>query len=172
MKLFVSDYGTYNEIGILGKWFDLTDYSDEIDFLEAQTEYFKELDKEYPLLNGPREEPMYQDFEGFPSSLYYESMGESGLKEIYEYINFVNDELSGDEEASEAFIEMMENIGYKDVSSAIVNWNYNFQGQYKEFSDFAYEMFESEFSYIEDRISYYFDHDKYDSDLRYSFTEY
>lgn len=76
-KLYVGTYAKYNNGSIEGAWLDLSDYSDSEEFLDACAELHK--DEEEP-------EFMFQDFEGFPESLYRESMGEKYLDSIYEYL--------------------------------------------------------------------------------------
>lgn len=88
MRLFVTDYASYNDGSQFefGKWWNLEDFADASDFLEAVSEYFEECDENRPLPGGtPREELMFTDFEGFPRDLYGESMSEEEIQKIYDY---------------------------------------------------------------------------------------
>lgn len=83
----MTDYASYNN-GTqfeFGHWVDLRDFSSADDFQEYITNHFKECDEKSPL-DSPREETMFTDFEGFPESLYGESMNESELEKIFKYI--------------------------------------------------------------------------------------
>ena len=63
-RIYVGTYAKYNNGSIKGQWLDLEDYSDMDAFLEAcATLHADESDPEF----------MFQDFEGFPKSLYSES---------------------------------------------------------------------------------------------------
>lgn len=63
-RLYVGTYSKYNSGSIKGAWLDLEDYSDKDAFLSACCELHK--DESDPEL-------MFQDYEGFPRSLYSES---------------------------------------------------------------------------------------------------
>ena len=87
-KLFLTDYASYNN-GTqfeFGHWVDLTDFSDADEFLEYIKNHFSEADKENPL-DSPREEIMFTDFEGFPRSLYGESMSKKELENLFDFVN-------------------------------------------------------------------------------------
>jgi len=90
-KLFLTDYASYNN-GTqfeFGHWVDMTNFADEVEFADYMTEHFKSADKKSPLPGGSiREEPMFTDYENFPSALYSES---GDLKDLFEYINFDDD---------------------------------------------------------------------------------
>lgn len=78
-SIYVGTYAKYNNGSIFGAWLDLTKYEDAEDFYKACAELHNdEQDPEF----------MYQDFEGFPSSLYCEA---GGIAQIYEYIDAVRD---------------------------------------------------------------------------------
>jgi antirestriction protein len=63
-RLYVGTYAKYNNGSINGAWIDLEDHGDKVSFLAACAELHK--DESDPEL-------MFQDFEGFPRSLYSES---------------------------------------------------------------------------------------------------
>lgn len=88
-KLFITDYASYNN-GTqfqFGHWVDLADFNDADEFQQYVSDHLKQADEDSPLLcETKREEPMYTDYEGFPESLYSESMCGKELKELFEYI--------------------------------------------------------------------------------------
>lgn len=76
-SLYVGTYAKYNDGNLFGKWFDLTDFVDAEEFLDACYE-----------LHNDEDDPefMFQDCEGIPDALYCESCSVRGLEEIYRYI--------------------------------------------------------------------------------------
>jgi antirestriction protein len=63
-RIYVGTYAKYNAGSIKGAWLDLEDYSDRESFYEAcKTLHADEADPEF----------MFQDYEGFPKSMYSES---------------------------------------------------------------------------------------------------
>lgn len=80
--LYVGTYGKYSNGSIQGAWLYLDDYSDAEAFLEACHELHK--DERDPEL-------MFQDYENFPAELYSESMGESGIQAIYDWMELDED---------------------------------------------------------------------------------
>jgi len=89
MKLFLTDYASYNN-GTqfeFGHWVDLNDFSDASEFFEYIGKHFKDCDAKSPLdeFGSKREEIMFTDFEGFPRSLYGETMSEEEVQKIYAY---------------------------------------------------------------------------------------
>lgn len=79
-RLYVGTYAKYNNGSIEGGWLDLDDYNDSEEFLAACRELHEdEADPEF----------MFQDFEGFPKSLYSESMSERELDTIFEHIEML-----------------------------------------------------------------------------------
>ena len=73
--LYVGTYHKYNGGSIAGKWVKLSQFSDAAEFLQYCAE-----------LHNDEEDPefMFQDFEGFPDSLYSEAMSESDLQKLFE----------------------------------------------------------------------------------------
>lgn len=88
-KLFITDYASYNN-GTqfeFGHWVDLTTFNDADEFMQYVSDHLKQADEDSPLLcETKREEPMCTDYEGFPESLYSESMSAKEVKELFEYI--------------------------------------------------------------------------------------
>lgn len=123
-KLYVGTYAKYNSGSIQGEWVDLTDFSDAESFLE----YCKELhsDEEDP-------EFMFQDYENFPESYYSESMSESELDTLFEFINLDDD----DKKMLEMYIDA---TGYADAT--LSDAQDKFMGTADSGADFAERMAE------------------------------
>lgn len=83
-QIFLTDYASYNEGRQFefGHWVDLDDFTDASDLMEYIRDHFEECDRINPL-DSPREEIMITDFEGFPESLYSESMGEEDFEKLF-----------------------------------------------------------------------------------------
>ena len=90
MKLFVTDYASYNE-GTqfeFGHWVDLTDFSDGESFCDYLQEHFEQADAKRPLSCGSeREEWMFTDYEDFPRELYSECMSRKEIDSLIEFVN-------------------------------------------------------------------------------------
>lgn len=95
-RLFLTDYASYNN-GTqfeFGHWVDLSQFSDAGEFMEYIRKHFEEADEKSPLDNygSKREEIMFTDFEGFPKSLYSESMSSNELERLFEFLNLDDDD--------------------------------------------------------------------------------
>jgi hypothetical protein len=108
-KLFITDYASYNN-GTqfqFGHWVDLADFNDVDEFQQYVTDHLKQADEDSPLLcETKREEPMYTDYEGFPKSLYAESMSRKELEELFEYVAM-------DERQQHAYEYAVTDLGYE-----------------------------------------------------------
>ena len=91
-KLFLTDYASYNEGTQFkyGHWVDLSDFSDADEFQDYINEHFEKVGISDP-------EPMFTDFEGFPSYLYSESFSNSELEKLFKYISIGWEDKSDDE---------------------------------------------------------------------------
>jgi hypothetical protein len=89
-RIFLTDYASYNNGSQFefGHWVDLSDFKDAEEFSEYISEHLKECDEQSPIDEyTKREELMFTDFEGFPDSLYGESLGGEDLQKIFDYID-------------------------------------------------------------------------------------
>jgi antirestriction protein len=95
-KLYVGTYHKYNCGSIAGAWVDLSDFADADAFFEHIKELHKdEADPEY----------MFQDYEGFPESLYSESCSTKEIELLIEYANL-------DESEQEIVNDYLDAAGY------------------------------------------------------------
>lgn len=152
-KIYVGTYGKYNAGSIFGKWLDLSDYSDKDEFNEACRELHKdEEDAEY----------MYQDWENIPESL----IGESWLSEkFFELRDAVEDM---DDTRQEAFFVWCNHKGHDfekaDAADLVSSFEDEYQGEYDDEEDFAYQIVEECYELPEFAKSY-FDYAKFARDL-------
>jgi len=145
-RIYVGTYAKYNSGSIAGKWLDLEDYSDKDEFLKACAELHKdESDPEF----------MFQDFEGFPRSLYSESSVDDRLwawleldEDDRELLQVYQDEVNSDADIDEA----------RD----------NFAGKYDSERDWAESFLEDTggLEQIPENLRNYFDFEAYARDAR------
>lgn len=114
-RIYVGTYAKYNSGSIAGAWLDLEDHADKESFLEACAALHKdEHDPEF----------MFQDYEGFPESLYSESYIKP---EIWEWLEL-------DDDDRELLAVYKEHI---DSSADIETARDRFQGKYDSKIDWA-----------------------------------
>jgi antirestriction protein len=146
-RLYVGTYAKYNSGSIKGAWLDLEDFADREDFLEACKKlHADEADPEF----------MFQDFEGFPRSLYSES---SVSDDLFAWIALDSD----DRELLEVY---RDNIGDGDIEVA----REKFAGKYDSAIEWA-EQFIDDTGALNDcpeTLKQYFDYEAYARDARLS----
>lgn len=92
-SVYCGTYRKYNEGSIFGAWLDIAKFDDYDEFIDVCRQLH--ADEEDPEL-------MFQDYEGFPESLYCEScMGEGTFDKILEYAKLDDD----DKEAFEDYLD-------------------------------------------------------------------
>ena len=118
-RLYVGTYAKYNAGSLAGAWLDLDDYADADDFYAACR-----------ALHSDEAEPelMFQDFEGFPRSLY----SECDAGPVYDWLEVVN--------ASHLSAEVFEAAAALDIPANEVEESY--QGEYSSDEEFAQELAE------------------------------
>lgn len=90
IRIYVTDFASYNNNEESGEWFTFSDFSDADELSEAIKNHFEDLDKKNPL-DSPREEIMVTAQEGLPSVYYEESMDEDHFEKIYSLIEYAED---------------------------------------------------------------------------------
>lgn len=100
--VYCGTYAKYNGGSIFGMWIDLEACSDAEEFFDVCRELHKDEDDP---------EFMFQDFQGFPESMYHESMGSDEIERILEYVALSDDE----KELWEDYVELYGDTD-KDVS--------------------------------------------------------
>lgn len=146
-------YAKYNEGSIFGKWMDLSDYSDSEEFYDACRE-----------LHGDEEDPelMFQDWECIPDSL----IGESWLADnIFEIIEAVGNLGETQQEAFGVWLNhTSRDIASEDIDDLISSFEDEYQGEYRDEEDFAYEIVEQCYD-LPEFAKTYFDYEKFARDL-------
>lgn len=90
MRIYVASLSDYNNGRLEGKWLDLSDYSDASELMEAIQEMLDDLTKKYN--DGEvREEWAVHDYEGIPSTLASEYMGEQDFQQLYDIAEVADD---------------------------------------------------------------------------------
>lgn len=85
MRIYVASLSDYNNGRLEGKWLDLADYSNASELMEAIQEMLDELTEKYKNIDGEvREEFAVHDYEGIPSTLASEYMGEQDFQQLYD----------------------------------------------------------------------------------------
>ena len=85
IRIYVASLSDYNDGRLEGKWLDFSDYSDASELMEAIQEMLDELTEKYKSVDGEvREEFADHDYEGIPSTMASEYMGEQDFQRIYD----------------------------------------------------------------------------------------
>ena len=152
-RIYVGTYAKYNEGSIFGKWMDLSDYSDSEEFYDACRELHN--DEEDPEL-------MFQDWEYIPSAL----IGESWLaNNIFEIIEAVSNLSETQQEAFGVWLNYTSrDIASEDIDDLISSFEDEYQGEYKDEEDFAYDIVEQCYE-LPEFAKTYFDYEKFARDL-------
>ena len=92
MRIYVASLSDYNNGRLEGKWLDLSDYSDASELMEAIQDMLDELTEKYKSIDGEvREEWAVHDYEGIPSTLASEYMGEQDFQQLYDIAEVAED---------------------------------------------------------------------------------
>lgn len=150
MKIAINSLSDYNAGTLIFKWFDVADYDDHDDFLEAVTEWLDELNEQD---GGNREEWCVGDTDDVPRQY----VGEYAVSyELWEYVDLINSGV--DENIIRAGIEL--GIPLDEVQGA-------YRGSYFSDEDMAME-FADDIGLLEDipnAVTRYFDWEAYARDL-------
>lgn len=130
-QIYVGTYAKYNNGSIFDKCFDLSDYSDKDEFIEACLELHK--DEEAP-------EYMFQDYENIAETLISESWLSDKFFELQDAIEKLS------ETQQEAFFVWCDHhnndISEGDADDLVSSFEDEYQGEYKDEEDYAYEIVE------------------------------
>lgn len=136
-----------------GKWLDLFDYWDKDEFMEACRELHKdEQDPEF----------MFQDYENIPEAL----ISECWLSDKFFELRDAIEKLSETEQ--EAFFVWCDHhnsdISGEDADDLISSFEDDYQGEYKDEEDYAYEIVEECYD-LPEFAKTYFDYSAFARDL-------
>jgi antirestriction protein len=145
-RIYVGTFSKYNSGSIKGAWLNLENYSDKDAFLSACRELHK--DESDPEL-------MFQDYEGFPKSLYSES---SVSDELWQWLEL-------DEDDRELLAIYQDNVNQNgDIDEA----RDNFTGKFDSESDWAANFLEDTggLEGVPEHLRNYIDFEAYARDTR------
>ena len=177
MRIYVASLSDYNDGRLEGKWFDLSDYPDGSDLMMAIQEMLDEITEKYN--DGEvREEWAVHDYEGIPSTLASEYMGEQDFQQLYD-IAIVADEFGI---PLEVLMERAGDTGSDDYKALAESLMFVVQGRNEadivmEWEDQIGELgsdFWSNHIYIDDvteRVIYGEDVDRFRDDILYENPE-
>lgn len=143
--LYVGTYAKYNNGSISGAWVDLTEVSTLNEFYEICAGlHSDESDPEY----------MFQDYQGFPSSLYCES----SAREIFTVLEYINENLT--DKPLEAI------FGFLEHGREISEFENCYIGPYDSERSFSDEYFDDIYlSQVPKSIQYYINYQSFCDDL-------
>lgn len=143
-KVFVTTYGKYNAgYGLTGKWFDLEDFNDKAEFIEAAEKFVNEADPEL----------MFTDWEGIPSGM----IGECWIEEaVWEWIELDD----ADKAIVEAYRDNVDEAG--EVNTALEAYG----GEFASEADWAEDFMDGTGVITNDFVRRYFDYAAYARDAR------
>ena len=152
-RVYVGTYNKYNSGSLFGKWLDLSDYSDKDEFLEACRELHEdEQDPEF----------MFQDIEDIPEAL----ISESWLSDKFFELRDAIEKLSETEQ--EAFFVWCDHhnsdISEEDADDLVSSFEDEYQGEYKDEEDYAYQIVEECYE-LPEFAKTYFDYSAFARDL-------
>ena len=119
-----------------GKWFDLTDYINGSEVMDAINEFMAEENQKD---GGNREEYEVLDWEGFGYRYYSEYMGEEDFDSVLEsWDSFQNANFP-----ISVVEEYMNDTNNNDMEDALTSMESNHLGSYNSYEDYGYEMVEN-----------------------------
>lgn len=147
-SVWATTYGLYNQGRLVGKWFDLTDYSDKDEFIEAVTEFLKPYD--------PDPEIMFCDWQCLPAGKVSES---SISEDVWDWLD-LDDE---DKEILAVYQEHVCGVGYP---TTVEQAKEAFAGKYDSKGDWAYETLNESgtLNEVPQELRGYIDFESYASD--------
>jgi antirestriction protein len=162
-KVYIADLLEYNNGRLVGKWFDLTDYSDGAELMADVQKMLDEQTKK-DKYGDVHEEWAVHDYENFPREFYSEYMGEADFDKLISLINDAEDSNL----PFDVIAKAMADLGKDEVSEVVEAYFGSVSPSMgNEWRDFAYE-------YVEDvggiigvsNADYYFDYESFGSDER------
>lgn len=144
-----------------GAWIDL-------DTITEWDEVRAELAKHLSIDAGNIDEVLCADVEGLPRHFYASNCDGFSMTEWADFKEQL-DATHLDEEVIDAYLDNMGAYGGVDIS----NIEDAYQGEYDDFTDFAYRLMEDtgELGSIPESLRSYFDYEKFGHDLSYDFFE-
>lgn len=152
-SIYVGTYAKYNAGSLFGKWFDLSDFADKDEFIEACKEYHKDEDDP---------ELMFQDYENIPEELVSESWLSENFFELRDKVEEMDSTM---QEAFSAWLDYeSRNLSKVDADDLVKKFNNEYIGQYGEEEDYAREVIEQCYE-LSDFVKNYFNYESFARDL-------
>lgn len=151
--IYVGTYAKYNAGSLFGKWFNLSDFTDKDEFMEACKKLHKDEDDP---------EFMFQDRENIPEEL----VSESWISEkFFELRDKVEDMDATEQEAFSVWLDYESRDFSKDDADDLVKkFEDDYVGKYDEEEDYAREVVEQCYE-VSDFVLNYFDYAAFARDL-------
>lgn len=145
-KVFVTTYGKYNAgYGLTGKWFDLENFNDKAEFIEAAEKFVNEADPEL----------MFTDWEEIPAGM----IGESWIDEaVWEWVALEDYE----RKIVTAYRDNVDEAG--EINTALEAYG----GEFPSKADWAEDFLDGTGVITNDFVRRYFDYATYARDARLS----
>jgi antirestriction protein len=163
IKIYIACLSSYNNGFLFGKWFDLDEYTDKDDLLEAiQEQVLDSEDNPMRIKYGEKpEEWAMHDTEGYESKTEYPDLQE--LIDLNELLN---------EENGEIILKLKDHIGLDSIDDAKRYYEDNHQGEFKDDEEFAYHIAEEVMGWkLNEGMGRYFDAEAYARDLMFEHFE-
>ena len=162
-KVYIADLTAYNNGQLIGKWFDLTDYSNGAELMQDIQKMLDEQTQK-DKYGDVHEEWAVHDYENFPREFYSEYMGEADFDKLINLINNAEDSNLPFDVIAKAMADLS-----KDEVSEVVEAYFGSvpASMGNEWRDFAYEYVENVGGIISvSNADYYFDYESFGSDER------
>lgn len=160
--VYCGTYKKYNEGSLYGMWIDFALCDDADEFFEVCRKLHD--DEEYPEL-------MFQDFQGFPRSLYSECLDAETVEKIIEYTNMSDEDKEMLEDFAECYGGGVSDLDIDEVRDRCVGSGYtDFKDWCDEQADEMIDGYESSCEYdysckgagyMIEKMRRYFDYDAY-----------
>jgi hypothetical protein len=163
-KVYIADLMEYNNGRLVGKWFDLTNYSNASELMQDIQAMLDEQTKKDP--DGEvHEEWAVHDYENFPRAMYSEYMNEADFQKIIDVIQGAEDS----DLPFDVILEAMSDLGLEDITDVKDRYFSSVPASMgNEWRDFAYEYVDA-IGGISSGIKnpdYYFDFEAFGRDER------
>ena len=151
--IYVGTYAKYNAGSLFGKWFNLSDFTDKDEFMEACKKLHKDEDDP---------EFMFQDRENIPEEL----VSESWISEkFFELRDKVEDMDATEQEAFSIWLDYeSRDLSKDDADDLVKKFKDDYIGKYDEEEDYACEVVEQCYE-VSDFVLNYFDYAAFARDL-------
>lgn len=151
--IYVASLSDYNDGRLRGKWFELSNYT-------SVDELYADINSMLKSFGPDREEWAIHDFQGFPKSLYSESMGREQLQMAIDFASAA-DSIQAPIEVFSKWMESEQyNNDFTDITDAVNKFNESYIGEYENKTDYAYDAASEYASSLSESSGYMSEQDK------------